>query len=53
MEYTTKIIENKGSLRTTIPSAIGNFLGLKKGKKTKWVLEVDPKGNPTVTVEFE
>ena len=53
MEYTTNIIENKGSLRTTIPSAIGNFLELKKGKKAKWTLEIDSNGNPTVTVEFE
>lgn len=53
MIYSTKIIENKGSLRTTIPSAIGKFLGVEKGKKAKWTLEVDEKGVPTVTVSFE
>lgn len=53
MVYSTKIQENKGMLRTTIPSAIGNFLGLSKNKKARWVLEVDDKGNTVVTVEFE
>ena len=53
MIYSTKIQENKGMFRTTIPSAIGNFLGLSKDKKARWILEVDEKGKIIVTVEFE
>lgn len=53
MIYSTNIQENKGSFRTTVPSAISRFLGLNTDKKAKWILEVDEEGNPIITVEFE
>ena len=53
MIYETTLLENRGSLRTTVPSALVNFLDLNRNKKARWILEVDDTGTPRVIVEFK
>lgn len=46
----TKLVKNAGSIRTTVPSAMVEFLGLSEGDKLCWELEVTDNGTRSLTL---